>query len=69
MDWTQPIGVLVVLVIGATVIGALLTLAIQLLTGTRAVPAILVLLLVAGGVCGTVRYGMVSGRFISNPYW
>jgi hypothetical protein len=69
MDWTQPLGVLVALVIGATVIGALLTIATRLLTGTYATAAILVLLLVAGGVSGMIRYGMISGRFISNPYW
>lgn len=69
MDRTQPIGVLVVLVISATVIGALLTLATGLLTGTYAVSAILVLLLIIVSISGMVRSGVVSGQFLSNPYW
>jgi hypothetical protein len=69
MDWTRPIGALAVLVVVATVIGALLTLATQLLTGVYAVSAILVLLLIVVSVGGMVRSGMISGRFLSNPYW
>jgi uncharacterized protein (DUF983 family) len=69
MDWTRPVGVLAVLVICATVIGTLLTLAVRLLTGTYAVSAILVLILVSVGVIGMVRSGVVSSRFLSNPYW
>jgi hypothetical protein len=69
MDWTRPVGVLVVGVIGVTVIGALLTLATQLLTGTYALPAILVLLFVTICVVGMARSGTVSSRFLSNPYW
>jgi F0F1-type ATP synthase membrane subunit a len=69
MDWTRPVGVLAVLVICVTVIGTFLTLAIRLFTGVYAVSAILVLILVSVSVVGMVRSGVVSSRFLSNPYW
>jgi hypothetical protein len=69
MDWTRPIGVLAVLVVAAIVIGGLITLTARLLTGVYAISAILVLLFVAISVAGMIRSGVVSGRFLSNPYW
>lgn len=69
MVWRRSIGVLAVIAVAVTVIGALLTLAVQLGTGPYVMSGGLVLILVAVSVTASVSSGVRSSRFLSNPYW
>lgn len=70
MNWTQPLGAVVVLVVSISAIGALLTLGGNgLLTGQYSGPTMLTAGLVAVIVLGSIGLGVRSSRFLSNPYW
>ncbi|UPM42655.1 hypothetical protein [Halocatena salina] len=70
MNWTRLLGAVVVLVIGITTIGSLLTLGeTGLQTGQYTGPTTLTTILVAAIVLGLIGLGVRSSRFLSNPYW
>ncbi|RRJ29780.1 hypothetical protein [Halocatena pleomorpha] len=70
MNWTRLLGAAVVLVVGITTVGSLLTLGGNgLQTGQYTGPTTLTTILVAAIVLGLIGLGVRSSRFLSNPYW
>lgn len=69
MDLTRTVGVLAVLTTVVGVVGALFSFFARLLTGSYVIPVILALLLLSASIAASVGTGVLSSRFLSNPYW
>ncbi|MCO8243818.1 MULTISPECIES: hypothetical protein [unclassified Haladaptatus] len=66
MDWTKPLGLLGVVVLALLVIGALVSLVINTLSGAAAIVTVALLVVLIAGVA---HVGGRSKRWRQNPYW
>ncbi len=66
MHWTKPLGLLGVAVLAVLIVGGLISLAINTLSG---VSAILTVALLVVAIAGVAHVGGRSKRWRQNPYW